>query len=89
MLSPAHRPQYYVRSTKLILPSVFNALRKGSDPDRMKGALYILWSKGIGQVFSCIPSNAIADLDAAVYAVAGKLYMSHSLVALIDLVQRP
>ncbi|KAI9462941.1 hypothetical protein F5148DRAFT_1212253 [Russula earlei] len=38
---------YYVRSTKLILPSVFDALVKGSDPDRMKGALYILWSKGI------------------------------------------
>ncbi|KAI0296143.1 hypothetical protein BC826DRAFT_1005479 [Russula brevipes] len=38
---------YYVRSTKLILPSVFDALVKGSDADRMKGALYILWSKGI------------------------------------------
>jgi proteasome activator subunit 4 len=38
---------YYVRSTKLILPSVFDALAKGSDPDRMKGALYILWSKGL------------------------------------------
>ncbi|KAH9081608.1 hypothetical protein EDB83DRAFT_2512470 [Lactarius deliciosus] len=38
---------YYVRSTKLILPSVYDALSKGSDPDRMKGALYILWSKGI------------------------------------------
>jgi hypothetical protein len=32
----------------LILPSVFDALVKGSDPDRMKGALYILWSKGLG-----------------------------------------
>lgn len=49
--SPAQGLQYYVRSTKLILPSVFSALVKGSDPDRMKGALYILWSKGIGQVF--------------------------------------
>ncbi|KAI0275116.1 hypothetical protein BC834DRAFT_851157 [Gloeopeniophorella convolvens] len=38
---------YYVRSTKLILPSVFDALAKGTDPDRMKGALYILWNKGI------------------------------------------
>ncbi|KAH9964279.1 hypothetical protein BC827DRAFT_1190239 [Russula dissimulans] len=45
---------YYVRSTKLILPSVFDALVKGSDPDRMKGALYILWSKGIA-------AYAIAD----------------------------
>jgi proteasome activator subunit 4 len=45
-----HSSQYYVRSTKLILPSVYDALAKGSDPDRMKGALYILWSKGIGQI---------------------------------------
>ncbi|KAG6889358.1 hypothetical protein C0995_001423 [Termitomyces sp. Mi166 len=37
---------YYVRSTRLILPSVFDALGKGSDPDRMKGALYVLWNKG-------------------------------------------
>jgi proteasome activator subunit 4 len=48
LVSSAHTLQYYVRSTKLILPSVYDALAKGSDPDRMKGALYILWSKGIG-----------------------------------------
>ncbi|KAI0322307.1 hypothetical protein OF83DRAFT_1161297 [Amylostereum chailletii] len=39
----------YVRSTKMILPKLFNALSRGVDPDRMKGALYILWNKGIGQ----------------------------------------
>ncbi|KAF8274047.1 hypothetical protein EI94DRAFT_1714621 [Lactarius quietus] len=38
---------YYIRSTKLILPAVYDALAKGSDPDRMKGALYMMWSKGI------------------------------------------
>ncbi|KDR84826.1 hypothetical protein GALMADRAFT_233236 [Galerina marginata CBS 339.88] len=38
---------YYVRSTRYILPSLFKALEKGNDPDRMKGALYILWNKGI------------------------------------------
>ncbi|CAA7258771.1 unnamed protein product [Cyclocybe aegerita] len=38
---------YYVRSTRLILPSLFKALEKGNDPDRIKGALYILWNKGI------------------------------------------
>ncbi|KAI0067754.1 hypothetical protein BV25DRAFT_1834775 [Artomyces pyxidatus] len=38
---------YYVRSTKLILPRLYDALTKGTDPDRMKGALYILWNKGI------------------------------------------
>ncbi|GLB36441.1 putative protein with domain of unknown function (DUF3437) [Lyophyllum shimeji] len=38
---------YYVRSTRYILPKLFDALGKGSDPDRMKGALYVLWNKGI------------------------------------------
>ncbi|KAH9487094.1 Proteasome activator complex subunit 4 [Psilocybe cubensis] len=38
---------YYVRSTRLILPTLFKALEKGNDPDRMKGSLYILWNKGI------------------------------------------
>ncbi|KAF5356022.1 hypothetical protein D9756_004202 [Leucocoprinus leucothites] len=38
---------YYVRSTRLVLPTLYNALGKGNDPDRMKGALYILWNKGI------------------------------------------
>jgi hypothetical protein len=65
-----------------MLPSVFNALVKGSDPDRMKGALYILWGKGIGQVFEYILPNAIADTDAALYAVAGNSSMSLSLSTL-------
>ncbi|KAF4605508.1 hypothetical protein EYR40_004292 [Pleurotus pulmonarius] len=39
---------YYVRSTRMILPNLFNALAKGNDPDRMKGALYVLGNKGIG-----------------------------------------
>ncbi|KAL4264291.1 BLM10 family protein [Pleurotus pulmonarius] len=38
---------YYVRSTRMILPHLFNALAKGNDPDRMKGALYVLGNKGI------------------------------------------
>ncbi|KAF9568547.1 hypothetical protein CPC08DRAFT_654918 [Agrocybe pediades] len=38
---------YYVRSTRYVLPSIFKALERGNDPDRMKGALYILWNKGI------------------------------------------
>lgn len=38
---------YYVRSTRYTLPVLFDALTKGSDPDRMKGALYVLWNKGI------------------------------------------
>ncbi|KAF9474298.1 hypothetical protein BDN70DRAFT_884955 [Pholiota conissans] len=46
---------YYVRSTRYILPALFKALKKGNDPDRMKGALYILWNKGIA-------AYALADL---------------------------
>ncbi|KAL6304169.1 ARM repeat-containing protein [Sparassis latifolia] len=37
---------YFVRSTRFILPELFRALAKGSDPDRMKGALYVLWHRG-------------------------------------------
>ncbi|PCH33382.1 hypothetical protein WOLCODRAFT_21973 [Wolfiporia cocos MD-104 SS10] len=47
---------YYVRSTRLILPPLFSALARGSDPDRMKGALYMLWNKGIA-------SYALADVN--------------------------
>ncbi|KAG2149717.1 armadillo-type protein [Suillus cothurnatus] len=36
----------YVRATRYILPSIFNALSKGNDPDRIKGALYVLGNKG-------------------------------------------
>lgn len=30
---------------------LLKALDKGADPDRMKGALYVLWNKGIGERF--------------------------------------
>lgn len=32
-----------------MLPVLYDALAKGSDPDRMKGALYVLWNKGTGR----------------------------------------
>ncbi|KAF7784715.1 hypothetical protein Agabi119p4_880 [Agaricus bisporus var. burnettii] len=38
---------YYIRSTRFVLPILYDALGKGNDPDRMKGALYIMWNKGI------------------------------------------
>ncbi|KAJ6604293.1 hypothetical protein DFH09DRAFT_1300536 [Mycena vulgaris] len=38
---------YYLRSTRYVLPTLLSALGKGNDPDRMKGALYILGNKGI------------------------------------------
>ncbi|KAL0950801.1 hypothetical protein HGRIS_007566 [Hohenbuehelia grisea] len=37
---------YYLRSTRFILSPAFDALAKGNDPDRMKGALYVLGNKG-------------------------------------------
>lgn len=46
--------QHYVRSTRYTLPYLFDALAKGSDPDRMKGALYILSNKATA-------SYALAD----------------------------
>ncbi|KAL0563362.1 Proteasome activator BLM10, partial [Marasmius crinis-equi] len=45
----------YVRSTRFPLPTFLQALTKGNDPDRMKGALYVLSNKGIA-------SYAITDL---------------------------
>ncbi|KAF8213422.1 hypothetical protein K438DRAFT_1750713 [Mycena galopus ATCC 62051] len=38
---------YYLRSTRYVLPTLLGALGKGNDPDRMKGALYVLGNKGI------------------------------------------
>lgn len=38
--------QHYIRSTRFCLPHLLNALSKDTDPDRMKGALYVLSSKG-------------------------------------------
>ncbi|KAI0762664.1 ARM repeat-containing protein [Fomes fomentarius] len=37
---------YFVRSTRFTLPYLFRVLEKNADPDRMKGALYIMWNKG-------------------------------------------
>ncbi|KAG9314593.1 hypothetical protein JVU11DRAFT_5396 [Chiua virens] len=38
---------YYVRSTRYLLPTMFESLTKGNNPDRMKGGLYVLGNKGI------------------------------------------
>ncbi|KAJ7071512.1 hypothetical protein C8F01DRAFT_1110832 [Mycena amicta] len=37
----------YLRSTRYALPTLLGALGKGNDPDRMKGALYVLANKAI------------------------------------------
>ncbi|KAI8995384.1 ARM repeat-containing protein [Trametes punicea] len=47
---------YYVRSTRFTLPHLFRALEKNNDPDRMKGALYVLWNKGTA-------AYALADIN--------------------------
>ncbi|KAI0961210.1 hypothetical protein AcV7_000369 [Taiwanofungus camphoratus] len=47
---------YFVRSTRFSLPFLFRALAKGTDPDRMKGALYVLWNKGTA-------AYALADVN--------------------------
>ena len=37
------------------MPALLQALEKGTDPDRMKGALYVLWNKGTGEhKFVCL-----------------------------------
>ncbi|KAH9947705.1 ARM repeat-containing protein [Amylocystis lapponica] len=47
---------YFVRSTRFSLPYMFKSLAKGTDPDRMKGALYVLWNKGTA-------AYALADMN--------------------------
>lgn len=50
--------QYYLRSTRYCLPRLFQALGKGEDADRMKGALYVLWNKGISKLVFAILSSS-------------------------------
>ncbi|KAI0343973.1 ARM repeat-containing protein [Trametopsis cervina] len=45
---------YFLRSGRYCMPTLLKALDKGADPDRMKGALYVLWNKGTA-------SYALAD----------------------------
>ncbi|KAI0702440.1 ARM repeat-containing protein [Cytidiella melzeri] len=45
---------YFLRSGRYCMPTLLKALEKGTDPDRMKGALYVLWNKGTA-------SYALAD----------------------------
>ena len=52
---------------------MFDALSKGNDPDRMKGALYVLWNKSTGTYFLPWTGPAQADKDIAAYALGGKL----------------
>lgn len=67
-----HIQQYYIRSTRLVLPLLYDALGKGDDPDRMKGALYILWNKGIGKCGYANHDNVTKSfLHAAAYALTG------------------
>ncbi|KAK7058314.1 Proteasome activator BLM10 [Paramarasmius palmivorus] len=53
----------YVRSTRYALPMLLQALTKGNDPDRMKGALYVLSNKGISSSTFVFSAVLIPDLD--------------------------
>ena len=64
--------QHYIRSTRYILPSLFKALSKGNDPDRMKGALYVLWNKGIGKAPTSITIHTYLTSLVAAYALGGQ-----------------
>ena len=52
---------------------LLRALEKGTDPDRMKGALYVLWNKGIGKRLIILHKNSVDFRMTASYALAGKL----------------
>lgn len=70
------KPQYYLRAKKLILPSVYEALKKGNEPDRMKGALYILSDKTFGLIFVRCLIDWLLTFNAASYAMTGTAQFS-------------
>jgi hypothetical protein len=48
---------------------MFDALAPGTDPDRMKGALYVLWSKGTGKCrTTCVTHASLRRIDSGVHA---------------------
>ena len=56
---------------------MYDALGKGDDPDRMKGALYILWNKGIGKCGCANHDNVTKSfLHTAAYALTGMFLLS-------------
>ncbi|KAH7883839.1 hypothetical protein F5I97DRAFT_1969128 [Phlebopus sp. FC_14] len=77
---------YYVRSTKYILPTMLNALTKGSHPDRMKGALYVLGNKGTGEEMCLFGPNGILSCSncVAAYTMANQDFSRQYLVSLLE-----
>ncbi|KAG5350853.1 hypothetical protein C0989_009023 [Termitomyces sp. Mn162] len=80
---------YYVRSTRFILPSIFDALGKGSDPDRMKGALYVLWNKGTEEAvhtdaYSLATPGVEAALEDLIAEFSSNLVDQQLLKAAVD-----
>jgi proteasome activator subunit 4 len=64
---------------------MFDALAEGSDPDRMKGALYVLWGKGTGK--SPVPDTErlqLTERRAAAYAFADHNSRGRYLTALLE-----
>ncbi|KAJ6627278.1 hypothetical protein B0H10DRAFT_1780024 [Mycena sp. CBHHK59/15] len=63
---------YYLRSTRYALPTLLGALAKGNDPDRMKGALYILGNKGTS-----------VDVR-TLFCIADQVYQGQLFLALLE-----
>lgn len=55
MVTHVFSSQYFVRSTRLVFPTLLEGLSKGSDPDRIKGALYVLGDKATGKLQAYSP----------------------------------
>lgn len=51
---------------------MLGALEKGTDPDRMKGALYVLWNKGTGMRLQLLEFSYYSIFAPAGYTLAGK-----------------
>ncbi|KAG6910583.1 hypothetical protein DXG01_009534 [Tephrocybe rancida] len=75
---------YYIRSTRYSLPSLFDALGKGSDPDRMKGALYVLWNKGIGGHNFTSGVHCFLTFSQAAYALGDPGFHHRYLLSLLN-----
>ena len=59
----------------MMLPTLYNALARGTDPDRMKGALYILYDKEIGTKASFyMQFVSLTMVVTATYAIAGTIF---------------
>ena len=57
-----HDPKRYIRSTRSLLPALCDSLVVGTDPDRMKGALYMLWDNAFANYALAGPQTYNRDV---------------------------